>query len=409
MRPHGTRPGGHRERRPIELHYTDQGYGSPLVLIHGRSLSGRSRENQVPAPIGVLDRLVGTCTDMSVVDNAVYRAGRRSSEPDSLDHTLGALREEEDRDGRSAADFAWIGLLRPDDGEIARLARELHLPDLAVEDAVHAHQRPKLEQYDDVEFVVLRPAWYVDAEEDVQVGEVHLFLGSDFVVAVRHAEYPDLSDVRRRLEDDPELLTLGPRAVLYGILDKVVDDYAPVVQELRRDIDQIENEVFGGDPDVSRRIYRLSREVIEFQRATDPLRAMLRTLLHDTQDDESLVRLHRGLRDVADHVESAVEAADSFRQLLERLLTVNAALVGQRQNEEMQRLSETSLAQGEEVKKISSWAAILFAPTLIGAIYGMNFEDMPELSWTLGYPFAISLMIVVSAVLYVVFKKRGWL
>ena len=346
---------------------------------------------------------------MSVVDNAVYRAGRRSSEPDSLDHTLDALREEEDRDGRSAADFAWIGLLRPDDAEIARLARELHLPDLAVEDAVHAHQRPKLEQYDDVEFVVLRPAWYVDAEEDVQVGEVHLFLGSDFVVAVRHAEYPDLSDVRRRLEDDPELLTLGPRAVLYGILDKVVDDYAPVVQELRRDIDQIENEVFGGDPDVSRRIYRLSREVIEFQRATDPLRAMLRTLLHDTEDDESLVRLHRGLRDVADHVESAVEAADSFRQLLERLLTVNAALVGQRQNEEMQRLSETSLAQGEEVKKISSWAAILFAPTLIGAIYGMNFDTMPELRWTLGYPFAISLMIVVSVVLYVVFKKRGWM
>ena len=346
---------------------------------------------------------------MSVVDNAVYRAGRRSSEPDSLDHTLDALRQEEDRDGRSAADFAWIGLLRPDDGEIARLARELHLPDLAVEDAVHAHQRPKLEQYDDVEFVVLRPAWYVDAEEDVQVGEVHLFLGSDFVVAVRHAEYPDLSDVRRRLEDDPELLTLGPRAVLYGILDKVVDDYGPVVHELRRDIDQIENEVFGGDPDVSRRIYRLSREVIEFQRATDPLRAMLRTLLHDTEDDESLVRLHRGLRDVADHVESAVEAADSFRQLLERLLTVNAALVGQRQNEEMQRLSETSLAQGEEVKKISSWAAILFAPTLIGAIYGMNFENMPELSWTLGYPFAIALMIGVSVVLFVVFRKRGWL
>ena len=348
---------------------------------------------------------------MSVVDNAVYRAGHREAEPDSLDGALGLLRDEESRDGRapSGSDFAWIGLLRPDDAEMERLARDFALPALAVEDAVTAHQRPKLERYDDIEFVVLRPAWYVEEDEDVQVGEIHLFLGADFVVAIRHAEQPDLADVRRRLEADPGLLAIGPRAVLYGILDRVVDDYAPVISELRRDIDQIESEVFGGDPDVSQRIYRLSREVIEFQRATDPLRAMLRTLLHDTEDDDSLVRLHRGLRDVADHVESAVEAADSFRQLLERLLTVNASLVGQRQNEEMQRLSETSLAQGEEVKKISSWAAILFTPSLIGAIYGMNFEHIPELQWEYGYPFALALMVVASVALYIVFKRRGWL
>ncbi|MDL5154381.1 magnesium/cobalt transporter CorA [Actinomycetospora termitidis] len=346
---------------------------------------------------------------MSVVDNAVYRAGHRESEPETLDGTLGVLRDEESLDGRGRADFAWIGLLRPDDDEIAQVARDFALPDLAVEDAVHAHQRPKIERYDDVEFVVLRPAWYVDEDEDVQVGEIHLFLGSDFVVAVRHAETPDLADVRRRLEADPELLRLGPRAVLYGILDRIVDDYAPVVSELRRDIDQIETEVFGGDPDVSRRIYHLSREVIEFQRATDPLRAMMRTLLTETEDDAASVQLHRGLRDVADHVESCVEAADGFRQLLERLLSVNASLVGQRQNDEMQRLSETSLAQGEEVKKISSWAAIIFAPSMIGGIYGMNFEHMPELSWTYGYPFALGLMVAAAVVLYVVFKSRGWL
>jgi magnesium transporter len=352
---------------------------------------------------------------MSVVDNAVYRSGHRESEPDSLDRTLGLLRDEESRDGtagHTGGDFAWIGLLRPDDAEMAHIARDFGLPRLAVEDAVTAHQRPKIERYDDIEFVVLRPAWYVDEDEDVQVGEIHLFLGSDFVVAVRHAERPDLAAVRTRLEADPDLLAIGPRAVLYGILDRIVDDYAPVISELRRDIDQIETEVFGGDPDVSRRIYRLSREVIEFQRATDPLRGMMRSLLDETAEDETdpaVTDLHRNLRDVADHVEQAVEAADGYRQLLERLLTVNASLVGQRQNEEMRRLSETSLAQGEEVKRISSWAAILFTPSLIGAIYGMNFDDMPELHWTLGYPFAIGLMIVASVVLYLVFKKRGWL
>ena len=337
---------------------------------------------------------------MTIVDNAVYRDGRRSAEPDSIDGTMALLRP----DG-----FAWIGLLRPDHAELSLLARDFSLPALAVEDAVNAHQRPKIEQYDDVEFVVLRPARYVDEEEDVQVGELHLFLGSDFVVGIRHAEEPDLSGVRSRLEAEPNLLRLGPRAVLYAVLDRVVDDYQPVIRELRNDLDEIETQVFGGDPSVSQRIYRLSREVVEFQRASDPLREMLRTLMDQTEDDAELVALHRGLRDVADHVALVTETADNFRQLLERLLTVNASLVGQRQNEEMRRLSETSLAQGEEVKRISSWAAILFTPSLIGAIYGMNFEHMPELGWVLGYPFALALMVVASIVLYLVFRRRGWL
>ncbi|MFC5139686.1 magnesium and cobalt transport protein CorA [Actinomycetospora rhizophila] len=345
---------------------------------------------------------------MTVVDNAVYVHGERESEPDSLDCTLELLRN---REGAPSDDegFAWIGLLRPDADELDRLARELSLPALAVEDAVNAHQRPKLERYDDVEFVVLRPAWYVDEDEDVQVGEIHLFLGRDFVVTVRHAETPELSSVRSRLEADPALLAQGPRAVLYAVLDRVVDDYRPVVRGLRNDIDQIETQVFGGDPSVSRRIYQLSREVIELQRAVDPLHDVLEGLLAETTDDPDGVALHRGLRDVADHVAQTSESADNFRQLLGNILQVNAALVGQRQNEEMRRLSETSLAQGEEVKKISSWAAILFTPSLIGAIYGMNFEHMPELAWTLGYPFALGLMVLVSLTLYLVFRKRGWL
>ena len=341
---------------------------------------------------------------MTVVDNAVYVRGERDSEPESLDRTLEMLRHREGDGG-----FAWIGLLRPDQAELDLLARELSLPALAVEDAVHAHQRPKLERYDEVEFVVLRPAWYVDEDEDVQVGEIHLFLGRDFVVTVRHAETPELSSVRARLEDDPGLLALGPRAVLYAVLDRVVDDYQPVIRGLRHDIDQIETQVFGGDPSVSRRIYQLSREVIELQRSVDPLRDVLDGLLAETLDDQTRIGLHRGLRDVADHQAQASESAENFRQLLVNILQVNAALVGQRQNEEMRRLSETSLAQGEEVKKISSWAAILFTPSLIGAIYGMNFEHIPELSWVLGYPFALGLMVLASLSLFLMFRKRGWM
>jgi magnesium transporter len=333
--------------------------------------------------------------------------GERDREPESLDTTLALLRDRDHADDDHG--FAWIGLLRPDSDELHRLARELSLPPLAVEDAVHAHQRPKLERYDDVEFVVLRPAWYVDEAEDVQVGEIHLFLGHDFVVTVRHAETPDLSSVRSRLEADPTLLAQGPRAVLYAVLDRVVDDYHPVIRGLRHDIDEIETQVFGGDPSVSQRIYQLSREVIELQRAVDPLRDVLDALLRESADDPARVTLHRGLRDVADHIAQTSESADNFRQLLGNILQVNAALVGQRQNEEMRTLSETSLAQGEEVKKISSWAAILFTPSLIGAIYGMNFEHMPELGWVYGYPFALALMLIVSVTLYLIFRHRGWL
>jgi magnesium transporter len=337
-----------------------------------------------------------------IVQAALYRDGVRVSSPGTLAETYRELREQ-------PSGMAWIGLARPTGAELQSLAAEFGLHPLAVEDAMEAHQRPKLERYGDTLFVVLRAARYLDAPEEVDFAELHVFVGPDFVLTVRHGAAPDLSAVRRRMEDSPELLGLGPEAVLYAILDAVVDGYAPVVLGVQTDIDEIETEVFRGDPEVSRRIYELSREMVEFQRATRPLVGMLHGLMAGFAKYETDEELQRYLRDVADHVTHISERVDGFRQALTEILTVNATLVTQQQNAEMRALAQAGFEQNEEVKKISSWAAILFAPTLVGTIYGMNFDHMPELHWTGGYPFAIALMAVVCSGLYVVFKRRDWL
>jgi magnesium transporter len=313
-----------------------------------------------------------------IVDRAFYRDGRRV--PD-------------------APGIAWVGLHRPTEEEFAAVASEFGLHALAVEDAVSAHQRPKLERYGDTLFCVLRPASYDDATETVAFGEVHVFAGPGFVVTVRHGDAPDLAAVRRAMESRPDLLRRGPVAILHAIMDRVVDDYVPVVAGVENDIDEIEDEVFGGSTEVSRRIYELSREVIAFQRATRPLPPMLERLMDqpDVDDEE-----RRYLRDVQDHAVRIVEQADGFRQLLQNILSVNLTL-------ETKALTEISNEQNEEVKKISAWAAILFAPTLVGTVYGMNFEHMPELEWTLGYPFALALMLVLGIALYGLFKRRRWI
>lgn len=352
---------------------------------------------------------------MTLVDNGIYVDGRRTGSPRTLEETYEELRAHQG--------MAWIGLNRPDAAEIHSVAAEFDLHPLAVEDALKGHQRAKLERYGDTLFVVLRPAWYLDAEEQVEFGEVHLFIGPEFVVTVRHATNPDLAAVRRRLEAAPELLALGPEAVLYAVFDEVVDGYAPVVAGLENDIDEIQDQLFGGDPAVSRRIYELLREVIAFQRATGPLRDMLDALQRGADKYKVDVELQRRLRDVLDHALRISDRADSFQVLLENALTVHSTLVTQAQNEEMRRLSEaslvqneetrrlseTGLAQNEEVKKISSWAAILFAPTLVGTIYGMNFTHMPELDWRYGYPLAVAAMVAMGFGLYLVFKRRRWL
>jgi magnesium transporter len=338
----------------------------------------------------------------SVVEAALYRDGVRVSSPAGLAETFRELR-------RQPSGMAWIGLARPTAAELHSLAAEFDLHPLAVEDAMEAHQRPTLERYGDTLFVVLRAARYLDAPEEVDFAELHVFVGPDFLITVRHGTAPDLSAVRRRMEDSPELLKLGPEAVLYAILDAVVDGYAPVVAGVQNDIDEIETEVFRGDPAVSRRIYELSREMVEFQRATRPLVGMLHGLMAGFSKYGTDEELQRYLRDVADHVTHISERVDGFRQALTEILTVNATLVTQQQNAEMRALAEAGFEQNEEIKKISSWAAILFAPTLVGTIYGMNFTHMPELTWRFGYPFAIGLMGVVCVSLYLIFKRRDWL
>ncbi|MBJ7454930.1 MAG: magnesium and cobalt transport protein CorA [Thermoleophilia bacterium] len=326
-----------------------------------------------------------------IVDSAFYRDGVRGPGPEGLDALAAAA--------RAGEGIAWIGLYRPTEAEFSGVAAAFGLHGLVVEDAVHAHQRPKLERYGDTLFCVLRSARYIDESETVEFGELHVFAGPGFVITARQDDACDLGGVRTGLEARPEILARGPVAILHAIMDRVVDDYSPVVAGLENDIDEIEDEVFGGSPSVSRRIYELSREVIAFHRASKPLAAMLEPLVGDPSigDEE-----RRYLRDVQDHALRVLEQVDEFRQLLQNILNVNLTL-------ETKALSEASIAQNDQVKRISAWAAILFAPTLIGTVYGMNFDHMPELHWRAGYPMAIAMMMATSVTLFLIFKRRDWI
>jgi magnesium transporter len=327
-----------------------------------------------------------------IVGRAIYREGRRVDDaPDDLGELFAQC--------RTPGTVVWLGLHAPTEEEFADVAREFDLHELAVEDAIQAHQRPKLEQYGETRFLVLRTARYLDATETVEFGEVHVFVGPGFVITVRHGDASVLKGVRAALEARPDLLRLGELAIAHAIVDRVVDDYAPVVAGIENDIDEIEDDVFDGSPSASRRIYELTREVIEFQRATAALPDMLgRLMAHERVGEEE----RRYLRDVQDHALRIREQAAGFRELLQNILNVNLTL-------ETKALSEASIAQNEEVKTISAWAAILFAPTLVGTIYGMNFKSMPELEWQLGYPMALVMMVLVGVVLWAVFKWRRWI
>ncbi len=333
---------------------------------------------------------------VTVVDNAIYVEGRRVASPEKLDQTFEALRD--------LGGTAWLGLREPSEAELGVVASELGLHDLAVEDALKGQQRSKLETFGDTMAIVVRSARYHDDTETVEFSDVHVFVGAAYVVTVCQAVSPDLAVVRRRLEAHPSLLAMGPLAILYGILDEIVDGYLPVVAGLENDIDEIEDQIFGERSSVSlsQRIYELHREVIGFQRAVHPLAAVLQDLSKGATRQGADVELTRRLRDIHDHILRVDERIDGFRALLDNALRAHTTIVAQQQ-------TEASFAQNEEIKQISAWAAILFAPTLVGTIYGMNFHHMPELSWVWGYPFALGLMVALSGGLFLVFKRLRWL
>ena len=322
-----------------------------------------------------------------IVDCALYEDGRRRPGELGLDELAAAC--------HAKHAFVWIGLYEPTEEEFDSVRREFELPELAVEDAIKAHQRPKLEAYDEMVFVVCKTARYVEAIETVEFGEVQMFVGSDYVIVVRHGEASSLAPARRWLENRPELLRCGPAAVAYAVADRIVDDYAPVIEGLDNDIREVELEVFEEHAENPvERIYKLTREVLELHRATAPMVPPLTQVVAGRYDfvPEELLEY---FRDVQDHLLRVVEQVDTFRDLLKSVLEANLTRVSVRQNEDM--------------RKISAWVAIAAVPTLVGGIYGMNFEHMPELSTTYGYPVVLALITAACLTLYFFFRRIGWL
>ena len=322
-----------------------------------------------------------------IVDCAIYEDGRRRDGGVDLHDAYSACR----RDGK----FAWIGMYEPTEEEFDSLRREFDLHPLAVEDAIHAHQRPKLEVFEGMVFIVLKTARYVDSEEVVQFGEILIFLGEDYILTVRHGKASALKPVREALESDPELLKHGPGAVLHAIVDRVVDDYSPALEGLGVDIEEVENDVFsGGRSNPAERIYRLKREVLEFNRAAAPLVEPIDRLAKGHYElVHPAVRAY--FRDVNDHLMRVHEQLESYRDLLTSILQANLAQVTVRQN--------------DDVRRISAIVAIVAVPTAIAGIYGMNFEHMPELGWTFGYPLVLAVMLILCTMLYRFFRRAGWL
>jgi magnesium transporter len=322
-----------------------------------------------------------------IVDSAVYEQGRRRDGDLPVHEAMEACREPDC--------FTWIGLFEPSEDEFESIRAEFDLHPLAVEDAIHAHERPKLEVYDEMVFIVLKTARYVDPTEVITLGEILVFLGHDYIITVRHGEASELGGVRRQLEETPELLQHGPGAVLHAIVDRVVDDYAPAIAGLGEDIDQVEDQVFSGErSSVAERIYKLKREVLQFGHAVGPLVDPVDRLARGKYPViHAEVRTY--FRDVNDHLLRAHDQLESYRDLLTSVLQANMTQVGVRQNEDM--------------RKISAYVAMAAVPTLIAGIYGMNFHHMPELGWTAGYPLALALMAAIVGFLFWRFKRAGWL
>ncbi len=329
---------------------------------------------------------------MAVVDWALYRAGTRETAATYAEAVESARRE---------GGFVWLGLHEPDEEQLGRVAEEFSLHPLAVEDAVHAHQRPKLDRYDDTIFAVFKTVRYVPHEavtetnEIVETGEVMVFVGAWFVVTVRHGEHGGLTRVRERLEADPDMLSHGPSAVLYAVADKIVDSYLEVADQLESDINDIEELTF---PDVQGRnvghVYQVKRELLELRRAVNPLAQPLR-MLAGNQVEIVDPKVRDYFRDVEDHLTRVHETIAGYDELLTSMLLAS--------------LAQVSVAQNEDMRRITSWAAIIAVPTAVAGIYGMNFDYMPELSWRYGYPLVLALIVIACVLLYRGFRRNGWL
>jgi magnesium transporter len=322
-----------------------------------------------------------------VVNCVAYQDGRRLGDV-AVENISDVLGQE--------GPFVWIGLHEPNETLLRQVQGEFGLHDLAVEDALRAHQRPKLEEYGDSVFIVLRTLHWNDERREVETGETHLFVGARYVVSVRHGASVSYAAVRERCESTPHLLRKGPGFVLYALMDFVVDQYFPVVDGLEEDLERLEEQIFGEalSRAVTERIYDLKRELIAVKRAVGPLLEVCNRL---ARFDVALIgddtRLY--VRDVYDHVVRINEGVENLRELLTSALEANLAL--------------TSVRQNEIMKRLAGWAAMVAVPTLMAGVYGMNFDHMPELHWAFGYPLALGLMGVSSAALYWWFRRAGWL
>lgn len=331
----------------------------------------------------------------SVIDCALYEGGRRQPGRAAL--------ADAGRVARRTNGFVWVGLNEPTHDDMAHVAEALRLPELAVEDAVKAHQRPKLETYGDMAFVVLKPARYNQPTESVRVAELALFVGPNFVVTVRHGDSDVLGRVRAAVDADPSLLDHGPTAVLYRAADMAVDGYEEVLSLISEDVDEIELQVFGPDEvGHAERIYKLKRQITKLRRAVLPLAEPVRLLADDAIDGVDSAVISPYFRDVHDHLLRSVDAIESHDRLLSDVLQADLARLSVRQ-------SEIGVRQNEDMRKISAWAAIALLPTMIAGIYGMNFENMPELDWRYGYYVVLGLVALACFSLYRMFRRNGWL
>ncbi|MEV4262404.1 magnesium/cobalt transporter CorA [Kribbella sp. NPDC049584] len=322
-----------------------------------------------------------------IVDCGVYAEGERRDLPKDPETVARAIDDDH-------ASFGWIGLHDPSDAEMKRVQRLFDLHDLAVEDALQIHQRPKVERFGDMILVVLRTLWYVDEGDAVETGQVTAFIGPRYVVTVRHGEGGELATTRHQLEERAAMLGHGPAAVLWAICDAIVDQYETVAEQVEIDVDEIESSVFSPErTSDAERIYRLKREVLEMRRAIDPLREPMEEFAHGVAGLGS--KASPFFRDVADHLTRVSEQTESIDVLLQSALNAHLARVSVQQNDDM--------------RKISAWVAIAAVPTMLAGIYGMNFDNMPELRWHFGYYAVLLLMATVCLTMYRFFRKVGWL